>query len=152
MRPGKIVRSLIAGSCGSLAHSCLMYLKSAAGLLPSFEPYDDLQRLMSHLIGTQVPPLVPWALSFLNGAVVLGFLFGKIYPRLPGRSGAIKGLVFGSVSWIAMGLLFFPALGQGLFGANVGLGIEPALFSLAMLLTYSVTMGMTYSALLPIKE
>ena len=46
-----------------------------------------------------------------------------------------------------MGLLFFPFLGLGFFGLKVGIGLAPALFSLAMLLTYSVVMGLVYSAL-----
>ena len=46
-----------------------------------------------------------------------------------------------------MGLLFFPLLGLGLFAIGAGLGIWPALFSLAMLLTYSVVLGIVYAAL-----
>jgi hypothetical protein len=40
-------------------------------------------------------------------------------------------------------------LGLGLFAGEVGLGVRPALFSLAMLLTYSVVMGIVYAALDP---
>jgi hypothetical protein len=83
----------------------------------------------------------------LNGAVVLGFLFGRTYRWLPGRSGALKGLVFGVFAWMAIGVLVFPVLHRGLFAAQVGLGALPALFSLLMLLTYSIVMGMAYSAL-----
>ena len=89
-----IWKSLAAGLCGSAAHSGLMFLKSWMGLLPSFHPYEDLQQMLSHLVGGSVNPWVPWALSFLNGAVVLGILFGRTYRLLPGRSGAAKGFVF----------------------------------------------------------
>lgn len=87
------------------------------------------------------------ALSFLNGSLVVGALFGRLYRRLPGRNGAVKGLIFGLFGWMVMGLLFFPWLGLGVFALSVGLGIQPALFSLAMLLAYSVVMGMVYDAL-----
>ena len=147
MNANSIWKSLAAGLCGSAAHSGLMFLKSRMGWLPSFNPYEDLQHMLSHLVGGSVHPLVPWALSFLNGAVVLGIVFGRIYRWLPGRSGAAKGLVFGVLGWIAMGLLFFPMLGRGLFAIRVGLGAFPALFSLAMLLSYGVIMGIAYSAL-----
>ena len=143
----RIWKSLAAGLCGSAAHSGLMFLKSRMGWLPSFHPYEDLQQALSGLVGGSVPPAVPWALSFLNGAVVLGILFGRLYRVLPGRSGAAKGFVFGVFGWIAMGLLFFPVLGQGLFATGAGLGARPALFSLAMLLTYSIFMGIAYSTL-----
>ena len=47
-----------------------------------------------------------------------------------------------------MGLVVFPMLGEGLFATGLGLGIAPALFSLLMLLTYSVTLGAAYGAML----
>ena len=147
MDANRIWKSLAAGLCGSAAHSGLMFLKSWMGWLPSFHPYEDLQQMLGHLVGGSVHPLVPWALSFLNGAVVLGILFGRTYRLLPGRSGAAKGFVFGVLGWIAMGALLFPMLDQGLFATKAGLGVRPALFSLVILLTYSVIMGIAYSAL-----
>lgn len=143
----RIWKSLAAGLCGSAAHSGLMFLKSWMGWLPSFHPYEDLQQALSGLVGGSVPAAIPWALSFLNGAVVLGILFGRLYRFLPGHSGAAKGFVFGVFGWMAMGTLLFPMLGRGLFGAQAGLGARPALFSLAMLLTYSIIMGIAYSTL-----
>ena len=143
---------MAAGLAGSAAHSCLMFLKFRAGLLPSFQPYDDLQRLLGDLVGSTVGPAVPWLLSFANGALVLGFLFGRTYRLLPGRSGAVKGLIFGLTGWILMGLIFFPLLGRGLFAVQVGLGLLPAAFSLVMVLTYSIVMGIAYSILCPMRE
>jgi hypothetical protein len=147
MDANSIWKSLAAGLCGSAAHTGLMFLKSWMGWLPSFHPYEDLQQALGHLVGGSVHPWVPWALSFLNGAVVLGILFGRLYRLLPGRSGAAKGFVFGVFGWIAMGVLLFPMLGRGLFATEAGLGLLPALFSLLMLLTYGVIMGIAYSAL-----
>lgn len=46
-----------------------------------------------------------------------------------------------------MGLAFFPIIGLGFFALEAGLGISPALFSLTMLLTYSIVMGAVYDAL-----
>jgi len=145
----KIWRSLAAGLCGSAAHFCLMLLKSRAGLLPSFQPYEDLQHLLGNLLGYSVYPWLTWLMSFLNGAVVLGLLFGRIYRLLPGRIGAVKGLTFGLLGWALMGLFFFPLLGRGLFAIDAGLGLRPALFSLLLLLTYGVIMGIAFSALDP---
>lgn len=142
-----IWKSLAAGLCGSAAHSSLMFLKSWMGWLPAFHPYEDLQQALGELVGSSVPPGIPWALSFLNGAVVLGMLFGRTYRLLPGRSGAAKGFVFGVFGWIVMGLVFFPMLGRGLFATGTGLGLLPALFSLLMLLSYGIIMGIAYSAL-----
>jgi hypothetical protein len=101
------------------------------------------------MFGPSIHPAISWALSFLNGALILGFVFARGYLLLPGRTGLIKGLIFGLLGWVAMGLFFFPILGRGLFAVNLGLGPMPALFSLAMVLTYSVVLGIAYSALRP---
>jgi uncharacterized protein DUF6789 len=138
-------KSIAAGLCGSAAHTALMAFKSWARILPSFQPYDDLQALLTNMFGNSVNPAIPWALSYFNGAVVLGFLFGRFYQVLPGRTGVTKGLVFGFGVWVAMGLIFFPAIGKGWFAAQTGLGYAPTVFTLVMVLTYSVTLGVAYS-------
>jgi hypothetical protein len=63
-----------------------------------------------------------------------------------------KGVAFGVIGWAVMGLVFFPLLGMGIFAANLDLGIWPAMFALAMLLTYSVILGIVYAALNPRRE
>ena len=138
-------KSVAAGLCGSAAHSLLMAFKSCTQILPSFQPYNDLQALLTGLIGNAVNPVIPWALSYFNGSVVLGFLFGHSYQSLPGHSGVMKGLGFGVGVWLAMGLIFFPAIGKGWFATQTGLGFAPTVFTLIMVLTYSVTLGIAYS-------
>ncbi len=152
MKPTTLFKLFVAGLCGSLAHTVLMRLKLTAGLLPEFQPYEDLQQSLSQLTGTKVPPLVPWAISFFNGSIILSFLFGRLHRYLPGGSGGAKGVVFGCLGWLLMGLVFFPVLGEGLFATGIGLGIAPALFSLTMLLTYSITLGLAYSVLFPVRD
>ena len=157
-----IWKSAISGLCGSAASTALMYFKARAGILPSFQPYENFQVALEHLIGRDIHPLVPWLLSYLNGSTVVGLAFGHLYRRLPGGTvmhtlgypldqpggtGAAKGLVFGLCGWLVMNLLAFPLVGLGLFAAATGLGLWPALFSLAMLSTYSLVMGIVYGAL-----
>lgn len=126
-----------------------MYFKARAGILPSFQPYENFQIALGHLIGRDVHPLVPWLLSYMNGSTVVGLSFGYVYRRLPTDSGALKGLIFGLGGWLVMNVFAFPMIGLGLFAAAAGSGLWPALFSMAMLSTYSVVMGMVYSALEP---
>ena len=145
---GWIWKSVIAGLCGTIVHFLFMYFKSRSGLLPSFQPYQSLQATLSYWVGANVPAIVPWTLSFVNGMAILGFLFARIYRFLPGRSGAAKGLTFGLIGWVMMGLIFFPLIGLGPFAIRVGSGFGPALLSLSMLLTYSVVLGTVYAALI----
>ena len=141
------LKAAVAGLCGSVAHSLLMYSKSRLGILPAFQPYHELQVALSQWLGTDVHPAVPWLLSYFNGSTITGMIFGRIHRSLPGRNGAVKGLIFGVLGWLVMGTVFFPLLGMGLFATAVGLGIQPALFSLGMLLVYSIVLGMVYVAL-----
>jgi hypothetical protein len=140
-------KSIVAGAVGSVVHLVFMYLKSRTGLLPSFQPYQSLQAALAARVGTNVPAIVPWALSFLNGMTVLGFLFARIKRLLPGKSGAAKGVTFGLVGWVFMGLIFFPAIGLGPFAVDVGSGFGPALLSLVMLQAYSIVLGTVYGLL-----
>ena len=71
---GWIWKSVIAGTAGTIVHALFMYSKSRTGLLPSFQPYHSFQTALSHWVGADVPAIVPWALSFLNGMAILGFL------------------------------------------------------------------------------
>lgn len=118
-----------------------MFLKSWMGWLPSFHPYEDIQQALSGLVGGAVSPAIPSALSFLNGAVVLGIPFVRLYRVLPGRSKRVHLRLHGD------GRLLFPVLDQGPFTAQAGLGARPALFSLAVLLTCSMIMGIAYATL-----
>ena len=144
---GWVWKSIVAGTAGTIVHFLFMYSKAHTGLLPAFQPYQSFQAALSRLVGTDVPAFVPWALSFLNGMTILGFLFARTFQLLPGRSGLTKGLTFGVIGWLFMGLVFFPLIGLGPFATGVGLGAGPALLSLAMLLTYSVVLGTVYAAL-----
>ena len=131
MGKGWIWKSVIAGLCGTMVHSLFMYFKTRTGLLPSFQPYQAFQFALSQWVGSNVPAIVPWALSFVNGMTIL----------------AVKGLTFGLLGWVFMNLIFFPLIGLGSFAMRVGLGIKPTLLSLFMVLTYSVVLGTVYTAL-----
>jgi hypothetical protein len=140
-------KSAIAGFAGSVVHLAFMYVKLRLRILPSFQPYAAFQSTLSHWTGTDVPAIVPWLLSFLNGMTILGFLFARLERLLPGRTGASKGLAFGLIGWLFMGLVFFPVIGLGPFAIGADLGVGPAMLSLAMVLTYSIVLGVVYAAL-----
>ena len=82
------MKPITTGLAGTIVHALFMYFKTRTGLLPSFQPYQSFQSALSHWVGTNVPAIVPWAITFLNGMAILGFLFGRIKRLLPGKSGA----------------------------------------------------------------
>jgi hypothetical protein len=140
-------KSAISGLSGSTASTALMYLKAKAGILPSFQPYESFQMAAGYLIGHAVHPKVLWLISFFNGSTAVGLVFGYLYRYLPGGSGVSKGMIFGLCGWLVMNLVAFPLVGLGSFATAIGLGFQPAAFSLAMLSTYSVVMGLIYGLL-----
>ena len=142
-----LASSFLAGTGATLVHVALMTIKHRAGILPGFEPYDDLQRLLSSLTGWSLDP--PWSLllPYVNGALVLGFVFGRLFARLPGRTAIAKGAAFGFVAWLVMSLGFFPLTGRGVFAWKLGLGAWPAALSFAMLMLYAIIMSLLYAGL-----
>jgi hypothetical protein len=143
----KIRNSVIAGFCGTIVHSVLMLVHSKIGPLPEFQPNEDIQRALSWMVGTEVHPGVAWLLSFVNGALIWGFVFGQAYRFLPGRHPWQKGVFFGVCAWAVMGLVFFPLVDRGIFAVRFGLGMAPAILMLVMMLSYSVTMSLVYHLL-----
>lgn len=140
----KIRNAFIAGFCGTLVHSLLILVHSRSGPLPGFQPNEDMQRGLSWLVGAEVHTGVVWLLSFVNGAIVWGVVFGQTYRFLPGNSPWLKGVYFGVCAWLVMGFLFFPLVDRGVFAAKLGLGIAPAMLMLGALLAYSVTMSLVH--------
>lgn len=145
MRVPPFIAALLAGLSGTLAHLLLMSAKSAFNIMPEFQPYEALQATLSAYAGRELHPVFLWLLSWLNGALLVGFIFARIWRRVPGQSGFVKGIVFGVAAWLIMGLVVFPIIGLGFFGSIFGL--QAISLSAGMLLIYSATMGSAYGAL-----
>jgi hypothetical protein len=137
--------SLLAGFGASMVHIALMEIKHRTGILPGFEPYADLQRLLSSLTAQAFEPPLSWLLPYINGALILGFVFGQLFVYLPGRAAVVKGAVFGFVAWLVLGFGLLPLTGSGIFARELGLGTLPAMLMLAMLLVYAIVMSLLYS-------
>ena len=144
---GWIWKASVAGLCGSVTHTLLMIGKTELGLLESFQPYQSLQIALGDWTGQNIHPLLPWLISYVNGSKTAGFAFANLYQYLPGTSGPVKGAIAGILGWLLMSLFFLPLLHMGPFAMYLGLGPGPGLFSLAMMLAYSVVMGTVYSTI-----
>jgi hypothetical protein len=143
-RFGWIWKSIVASICGSLAHAVLMAGKARSGLLPDFDPSTALQMKLAPLFAhLPVAGAEPWLLSQLNGATIIGLLFGRFYHHLPGDSGLAKGFLLGFAGWLLLSLILFPWLGFGAFGGS----LATAAFSLAMVQAFSLVLGSVYAAL-----
>lgn len=134
----------VAGVCGMAAQSGLMAARRLLGILPSFQPYADLQLLLADVIGASLAGSLWWLLPMISGALVWSSIFAWAYDRLPGRTALGKGVLVTGFAWLLTGLVIMPALGHGLFAARAGAGAGPALMMLAMLATYCLTLSLVY--------
>lgn len=136
--------AVIAGVCGMVAQSGLMALRRMFGILPAFQPYADLQRLLTELVGASLAGGLWWLLPMVSGALVWSSIFAWAYDRIPGRTALRKGAVVTAFAWCLTGFVIMPVLGHGLFAARAGAGVGPALMMLAMLATYCLTLSLVY--------
>lgn len=143
----RLLKSFLAGFAGTLAQMTLSFLKTRLGILPEFQPYEHFQGALKALTGASISPLLAYALTFVNGALIWGFVFARLYRRLPGRTPLRKGLFFALCAWIGSGLILLPFMGLGPFGVGAGLGVRPAIFMALALSMYSCVMSVAYHAL-----
>lgn len=137
----------IAGICGMVAQSGLMAARRLLGILPAFQPYTDLQRLLTDLVGASLAGDLWWLLPMVSGALVWSSIFAWAYDWIPGRAALGKGLLVTAFAWCLTGVVIMPMLGHGLFAARAGAGIGPALMMLTMLATYCLTLSLVYGRL-----
>ena len=145
MKLRNVVSSLVAGFGATAVHVILMNIKHRAAILPNFEPYEDVQRLLASVTTLTLDAPFSWLVPLINGAVILGFVFGRLFKDLPGHTASVKGAVFGFAAWLVMGLGLLPLAGRGIFGYYLGLGVLPAALMLVMLLMYAVVMSLLYA-------
>lgn len=114
------------------------------GILPGFEPYNDLQLTLARTIGTAMPQSLLWILTLINGALIWSAIFSWAYDLIPGRTAIAKGIVVAVFAWLVVGVLIFPLVGLGAFARNAGMGAWPAILMLAMLGAYCLTLSGVY--------
>lgn len=135
--------TLLAGLAGLTVHLVLMTAKDALGILPEFQPYRDLQVLLDGLL----PGTVGWAVPYVTGALIWGFVYARLHAFLPGRTALAKAAIFATFAWLVMATVFFSLAGHGLFGLGLGRGLLPALFMLPMLFAFSLVLALAHTRL-----
>ncbi|MCH8490629.1 MAG: hypothetical protein LAT81_11965 [Oceanicaulis sp.] len=136
-----LATTITAGFAGLAVHSVLMLAKDTFDILPGFQPYEDLQRLLGAWAGDWMGGIIP----YLTGAMVWGFLYARLHDHLPGRSFWIKGLGFALLAWSIMATGFFLIAGHGLLGLRLGYGLWPAILMFPMLAAFSLALSFTHS-------
>lgn len=142
---GRLMRNaVIAGVCGTTTQFALRSARKALGVLPDFQPYEDVQRFLFDAFGASLPPLLQGMLPLVSGALIWSSIFALAYHRIPGQTALRKGLVVALFAWLFTGLVMFPAVGKGVFALHAGPGAWPALVMLVVLVSYCVTLSLVY--------
>lgn len=136
-----LATTIAAGLAGLAVHSALMLVKDTFDILPGFQPYEDFQRLLGGWAGDRLGSILP----YLTGAMIWGFLYGRLHRYLPGRNFWVKGLGFALVAWSFMTTGFFLLAGHGLLGLRLGYGLWPAALMFPMLAAFSLALSFTRS-------
>ncbi|HZS65424.1 MAG TPA: DUF6789 family protein [Xanthobacteraceae bacterium] len=131
-------KGLIAGFIATSILSAVMLLLTALG-----QEDADIVTLIDRF--GSIRRLGAWADHFLVGAVLWGAIFAGFEAVTPRAPIWLKGIGFGVLAWLAMMVLFMPAVGAGLFGLT--LGIQTPLLMLFLHLIYGAALGVAFSLL-----
>lgn len=89
-------------------------------------------------------PIGAYSVNLLAGLVWAGVYGFFAEPRLSGP-GWRKGMLFSIVPWLLSLLVFFPIVGAGFFGSDLGAGPLPAIGNLVLHLVYGAVLGSVYA-------
>lgn len=136
----RVKKGVVAGFAATVVVSILEVINIVGG--PWVTPYPDM---LAFMIGMEGNHAVGWIGHVLFGTLVLGGLFGAVYPRLPTDTPATKGIAFAVAAFcvLIVGLLMFgkPAIFSGTDGG----------FTIAWLLVsngiFGFVMGTVYAML-----
>lgn len=137
----------VAGVVSSALQSALMSGRHALGILRGFEPAAVLQKELAQSVGWLLPEGWGWGLSLLTGALIWSAIFSWAYEVIPGQTPLTKGFAVGLFAWLVTGCVIFPLMGLGVFAQAVGLGVQPAVLMLVMLMSYCLTLSLVYGYL-----
>jgi len=138
-------KGMVAGFVATIVLSLLMIAKSIMGFMPDLNVITMLSSMAHAYMGVPQIMLIGWMLHFAIGTVVWGILFVLLTPHLPGTNTVVKGLIFGTIAWLAMMIVVMPMVGAGLFGWEFGMMAPVATWMLH--LSYGAVLGYVYGRL-----
>ena len=138
-----MVRAFIASVVATAITSVLVYVNARMAFVPQLDFLSEIAAFNGR-IGLPTTENGVWATHLAIGVLVYGVAFACLQPVLPGR-GALAGLWFGALAFVAMMASFMPLAGRAIFATDLG---GPAIaVLLALHLVYGLVVGVSYAAL-----
>ncbi len=136
----RVKKGIAAGFAATVAVSILEIINIVGG--PWVTPYPDM---LAYMMGMEGNHIMGWIGHVVAGTLVLGGLFGVVYPKLPTDTPATKGIAFAVAAFCVLfvGLLLFgkPSVFSGEDG---GMTVAWLLISNAI---FGFVMGTVYAML-----
>jgi hypothetical protein len=132
---------MMAGLAAAAASGLVAIAATESGLSPEFNP----PALLSRLLGIGAHPVFGWGLHLIGYGLLLGLLFGALGRKLSDLGYGLSGLFFALFTYAAVGLMFMPLAGVGVFAMDLGYATVPVM--LVAHLTFGLTLGLTYGKL-----
>lgn len=89
-------------------------------------------------------PIAAFSINLLAG-LAWALVYGGFVERRVSGPGWLRGMLFALVPWLLSLVVFFPAIGGGFFGADLGAGPLPALGNLVLHLIYGAILGAVFA-------
>jgi hypothetical protein len=137
---GDVLEGLIAGLIATIVITLAMIAIQSAGVAPGF---NLIALIKAAAAGDDT--MFAWIVHFGIGIVLWGGLFAAFSPHLPGPHW-VRGLIFGTLIWLAMMLAFLPAAGLPMFA--LGSGAAVPMTALGLCLLFGLVLGEAYHLLL----
>lgn len=146
-REGRLARALVAGFCATAAATLVFFAAYTLALSLGFlMPWADWVYYLAHnqLIDAVSSNIFAAVAVHLVVGIALAIAYALwVEPRTamdPWKSGVL----FSLIPWVLSLVVFFPLVGAGMLGWELGAGILPMVGNLVLHLCYGFTLGVTY--------
>jgi hypothetical protein len=137
----RLANGMMAGLAAAAASGLVAIAATESALSPEFNP----PALLSRLLGIGTHPVLGWGAHLIVYGLLLGMLFGALGRKLSDLGYGLSGLFFALFTYAAVGLVFMPLAGVGVFAMDLGYATVPVM--LVAHLTFGLTLGLTYGKL-----
>lgn len=138
--------SILAGFLATIAMSLLLVMAYMMTGFIGDENGSQLSQWFWHLSNNDLTegvwdiPIAAFSINLLAG-LAWALVYGGLIERRMSGPGWLRGMIFALVPWLLSLVVFFPAIGGGFFGSDLGAGPLPALGNLVLHLIYGAILG-----------
>nr|WP_298158288.1 DUF6789 family protein [Brevundimonas sp.] len=100
---------------------------------------------VASLMGMPGNLVVGWIAHFVAGSVILGSLFGILYPRIPGQTAETTGILFAVGAWAVLMVMVFLFGDSRIFRGSGGFGMVA--WMLVSHAVFGIVLGNVYARL-----